>query len=234
MQHRATKTEDTIRVLIADASKIHAQLLAGALRSDPRLQPVSAVSDCEEVLSEAIKYNPQILVINCGIDEQASRTFELMRELRSSSPATRIIILLESTRQDLIVQAFRAGARGLFSLRESVDLLPKCIRSVHEGQIWADSIQMSVAIEALQTGSTFRGLSPSDFKSLSERETQVVQAVAEGLTNHEIGERLGISQHTVKNHLFRIFDKLGVSNRMELLFMALSRPKSDETEPEYR
>jgi DNA-binding NarL/FixJ family response regulator len=228
MEQRATKAASTIRVLIADTSQIHAQLLACALRSDPSLEPVAAVSDFDEVISEAVKRNADILVINCAVDEQAPRTFEVLHEIRKSQLPIRAIVLLESAKADLIVQSFRAGAKGLFSLHEPVDVLPECIRRVHEGQIWADRTQTTIAIEALESGLIFGRGKTKGIKSLSQREVQVVQAVAEGLTNCEIGERLGISQHTVKNHLFRVFDKLGVSNRIELLFMTLGRSRFED------
>jgi len=122
-----------------------------------------------------------------------------------------------------VLKAFRAGARGVFGKNEPIEQLSKCVRCVHQGQIWADSQALRVAVEALASSPTVRAVNASGMKLLSERELQVVRCIAEGLTNREIAERLKLSQHTIKNYLFRIFDKVGVSSRVELLFMTLSQ-----------
>lgn len=94
---------------------------------------------------------------------------------------------------------------------------------MHQGQIWANSQQLSFAVEALAASPTFRAVDAHELNLLSKRELEVVRCLAEGLTNREIAERLSLSQHTIKNYLFRVFDKLGVSSRLELLFMTLSQ-----------
>jgi DNA-binding CsgD family transcriptional regulator len=99
----------------------------------------------------------------------------------------------------------------------------KCIRSVHQGQIWADSADVALVIEALASAPRMRLPSADGLNLLSKRECEVVQCLVQGLTNREIAERMGLSPHTVKNYLFRVFDKLGVSNRTELLFMTLTQ-----------
>ena len=115
------------------------------------------------------------------------------------------------------MEAFRAGARGLFSRHESLETLGKCVRTVFEGEVWATSQQIAFAIEALASSPTMRTVGPNGLSLLSKRELDVVHCLAEGLTNREIAERLSLSQHTIKNYLFRVFDKLGVSSRLELL-----------------
>jgi DNA-binding CsgD family transcriptional regulator len=95
---------------------------------------------------------------------------------------------------------------------------------VHDGQVWASSSEVKFALEALSSAPTIRAINAAGSNLLSRREMQVVHYLAEGLTNREIGERLGLSRHTIKNYLLKIFDKLGVSNRVELLFLTLSKP----------
>jgi DNA-binding CsgD family transcriptional regulator len=138
-------------------------------------------------------------------------------------------MLLDSSKKEAILQAFQAGARGIFTRHDSVESLSKCIRCVYEGQIWANSQQMSFAVEELACSPVVRAIDANGLSLLSKREMDVVRSLAEGLTNREIAERLGLSQHTIKNYLFRVYDKLGVSSRLELLFMTLSHAGAPST-----
>lgn len=214
--------QDGIRVLVADNTRIHTQLLADALKRDHGLDVVSADSDSHSLIAAAVAHKAEVLVISSNLDEEPLRAFEVLRELRASHPHIRAVMLMDSSKRELVLHAFRAGARGIFSRHESVDSLCKCVRSVHQGQIWASGVQMSFAVEALASSPTVRAVDANGLDLLSKREMEVVRSLAEGLTNREIAERLGLSQHTIKNYLFRVFDKLGVSSRVELLFMTLS------------
>jgi two-component system nitrate/nitrite response regulator NarL len=215
--------EDRVRVLVADNTRIHTQLLADALARDRGLDVSSADSDSSGVIAAAAAHKTEVLLISSNLDEESQRVFEVLRELRASYPHIRAVMLLDSSKRDFILHAFRAGARGIFSRHDSVDSLCKCVRSVHEGQIWATSVQMSYAVEALASSPNVKAVDANGLDLLSKREMEVVRSLAEGLTNREIAERLGLSQHTIKNYLFRVFDKLGVSSRVELLFMTLSQ-----------
>jgi len=130
-------------------------------------------------------------------------------------------MLLNSSAQEVVLEAFRAGARGIFSKEESVSALSKCVRRVHEGQIWANSKQISALVQAWSSVHHVRAGDARGVNLLSKREREIVSGAAQGLTNREIATQLGLSPHTVKNCLFRIFDKLGVSNRVELLLMTI-------------
>src|SRR6202142_1600502 len=216
--------EDRIRVLVADNTRIHTQLLADALKRDHGLEVVSADSDSQGLIAAVVAHKAEVLVISSNLDEEPHRAFELLRELRASHPQIRAVMLLDSSKRVFILHSFRAGARGIFSRHESVESLCKCVRSVHEGQIWASGLQMSFAVEALASSPTVRAVDSNGLDLLSKREMEVVRSLAEGLTNREIAERLGFSQHTIKNYLFRVFDKLGVSSRMEPLCLTLNQP----------
>jgi DNA-binding NarL/FixJ family response regulator len=215
-------TTRSIRVLVLDSSPINTQLLAEALGRDSGLN-VLTTDSAKLVVKTALERGTEVLVISAQLEEQTLRGLEILREMRSARPDVRTVVLLNSSKPQVVLDAFRAGARGVFSRSESIDQLCKCIRCVQAGQIWATSQEMALAVEALASAPSVNPVDANGLSLLSKREKEIVQSLAEGLTNREIAVRLGLSQHTVKNYLFRIFDKLGVSSRVELLFMTLSQ-----------
>jgi len=217
-----------IRVLVADSTRIHTRLLADALTRHSDLKVIPFESDSSELVAAATSPDVDVLVISSSLDEQQFRGLDLLREVRKSRPDIRAVVLQSSSKDEATVQAFRAGARGVFGRNEPLDLLSKCVRCVSEGEIWASSRQLGIAIAALADSPTVRAVSANGVNLLSKREVQVVRCLAEGLTNREIGQRLKLSQHTIKNYLFRVFNKLGVSSRIELLFMTLSQPSLED------
>src|ERR1700722_1659873 len=223
MQSNQGSGRETIRVLVADDTRIHTQLLADALRRDQQLEVISPPTRSRDLVETVRLHRVKVVVLSSNLDEEPLRGFELLRELRASDPGILAIMLLDSSKREAVLQAFRAGARGIFSRHDSLETLSKSIRSVCDGQIWANSEQLSFAVEALATSPVVRAVDSSGLSLLSKREMDVVRSLAEGLTNREIAARLGLSQHTIKNYLFRVYDKLGVSSRLELLFMTLTQ-----------
>lgn len=222
------QTAGKIRVLVQDSSVIHTQLLADALRRHHGLEVLSSESP-KTVIMTAVERMIDVLVMNANLDEQPHRGFDALRELRALRPEIRAVLLLDSSKPKVVLDAFRAGARGVFCRFESIEKLCKCIRCVHDGQVWANSGEMLEVLEALASAPNVRAVNAEGFRSLTTREKEIIQSLAEGLTNREIAERLRLSQHTVKNYLFQIFDKVGVSSRVELLFMTLSQQSNSQS-----
>jgi DNA-binding NarL/FixJ family response regulator len=199
------------------------QLLADGLERQG-LRIVESTANSREFLAAVTREDVDVAVIGSTVDEQPGRGFDLLKAFRGLRPSIPVVMLLESSKREVVVEAFRAGARGIFCKQESLDGLRKCMECVHRDQIWANREQLSFALEALASTPSVHGIDTKALSVLSKREHEVVQCVAEGLTNREIGQRLKLSPHTVKNYLFRIFDKVGVSGRVELLFLSLSHP----------
>lgn len=212
----------TIHVLVADNSPFHNQLLVGALSQEPDLRVSSSDMNATSIGAAALAKRIDVVIVGAFLDEDAERGFRMLRELRGPGNNPRFVILLDSSKPEFVVEAFRAGARGIFDHRESPQVLCQCIRQVNDGQIWINNEQIALVLDSLASTPNVKAAEARGMSLLSKREVDVVRCVTEGLTNREIAVRLRLSHHTVKNHLFRIFDKLGVSNRIELLFLTLS------------
>lgn len=213
---------EVIRVLAADSNRMNSQLLASALERDKRFRVLDAGPDARTIIATVLREKPSVIVIGAEIDGNSRKGFEVVRELRGLRPETRVVMLLDSSERSQVIEAFRAGARGVFSRNESLKLLAKCIYCVHQGQIWANSKELRYLLDALGEALPLRVIDAKGAELLSRREQEVVRCVAEGMSNREIAQRLGLTEHTVKNYLFRIFDKLGVSKRVEVVLYAYS------------
>jgi DNA-binding NarL/FixJ family response regulator len=196
------------------------QLLVEALARDAQFHMIESPSNAAAILALVKKEKPPVAVVSGKLGESSPDEFDLVREIRLQSPGTRVIVLLDSSERSTVTAAFRSGAQGVFCRTEPFRLLAKCIQCVDQGQVWASSTELHFVLEALSQPPLAGCLSVNG-GLLSARETDVVRCVAEGLTNREVAQRLKLTEHTVKNYLFRIFDKLGVSSRVEVVLYAL-------------
>jgi two-component system nitrate/nitrite response regulator NarL len=222
---------EVIRVLAADSTRMNSQLLTSALERDKRFEVLEPVSDTKAIIAAVMEEKPAVVMISAHLDDDPRKGFEVARELRALRPEARVVMLLDHSDRSLVVEAFRVGARGVFCRSESMKALAKCIQRVSEGQVWANSKELRFLLEALGEALPMRIVDTRGAGLLSRREQEVVRCVAEGLSNREIAQRLGLTEHTVKNYLFRIFDKLGVSKRVEVVLYAYSMGNTPEAMP---
>jgi DNA-binding NarL/FixJ family response regulator len=217
-----------ISLVVAQRTALGGQLLCDALSKRHRhFLVVGCVHTPKELLKQVAKHHPNVAVMSSNLDGDPEGGLKVVRELRVSAPTTRPILLLDSSNFEQVIDAFSAGAKGVACQTDPFEVLCKCIRCVHAGQIWANSRELQWLIKALGDREPARVLSAIGIALLTLREEQVVSMVVEGLTNDEIAAQLGVSAHTVKNHLFRIYEKLGISSRMELnLYVTSSRKRS--------
>jgi DNA-binding NarL/FixJ family response regulator len=163
-----------------------------------------------------------VVLIGLGVVEDPLTSTRFIRQVQSLDPSVSIIALVETRQRRLVVEALRSGARGVFCRSDSFEALCKCIRCVHAGQVWAGSTELQYVIDALvEHGAKTPRTNGS--RPLSKREEQITRLVAEGYSNRQISERLDLSEHTIKNYLFRVFEKLGVSTRVGLTLYALKQ-----------
>jgi DNA-binding NarL/FixJ family response regulator len=229
---RANEQEQPITVLVAESNLMSCELLVTALeRSRYPISVAASATDTEEVLKQYSSSNPDVCIIGSDLKDGAHSGFGVTRELRSLSPRARVILLLKSEERQSVVEAFRAGAMGVFSREEPFEVLCKSVRKVHEGQVWASNRQLHFLVETLSDS----GAAPTEDKGtqlLTKREKELVELVAEGRTNRDISNELKLSEHTVRNYLFRIFNKLGTSNRLELALYALNQKSQERDQPD--
>ncbi len=209
------------KLLIFENSEMECQLLAQELqKSIYGVRVVGYRSSSPDVDPEVVG-NADVALISSGLKDGPLAGFKVLRALRGSNPGLRCIMLLDRDDPKLVLEAFRSGAAGVFERNDSCERLCKCIQRVREGQVWANNRQVNLLIQALgaeQPGSR-RGARSRN--ALTRREKHIISLLLEGGTNRDIALKANLSEHTVKNYLFRLFKKLGVSSRSELIAYSL-------------
>lgn len=209
-------TDLAFRVLIVDRDSMSSDLLATTLTRDGNC-PATAVGSAD-LLRRMADGKAQLVVIGADQNQDTKTGFDLSRTVRRMYPAIPIVIILNQSTQDSVLNAFRAGAFGVFSRQQPVADFIECVDHVRKGCIWAAKHETTLLLGALNSLPSPNLSMNSEASLLTMRELQIVKCAARGKTNKVIARELGLSEHTVKNYLFRAFDKLGVSNRVELLF----------------
>ncbi len=216
-------TSQNIAVLVADADVLTCRLLAGRLRKHKLFDVTECQATGADLLLMARRVRPSVAVLGPAFHGALNGNMAGIRELRGALPFVRIVLLLGRTDRQVVVEAFRNGVRGLFVRSEyEFGALCKCVHRVHQGHIWANTQQLDFVLEEFESGPCHRTNGLKGAHLISRRESDIVRLVAEGLSNREIADQLKLSEHTVKNYIFRVFDKLGVSNRIELVHYALA------------
>jgi DNA-binding NarL/FixJ family response regulator len=210
-----------IGVLVADSNHLQCQLLVRALRRRQEFHVSSCAMEIEAILSTVSSSSVQVALLNAGANAQHGQPMSIVRGLHLAHPEIAEVLLLDGTDRDSVVSAFRSGAKGLFCFSD-FQLLCKCIESVHQGQIWVNNEQLRYLIDVIAHVPSLRVVNANGSKLLTPREEQVVALVADGLSNREVAHELRLSENTVKKYIFRIFDKLGISSRVELVLYAIS------------
>jgi len=230
MKHTSRGAHDCIRVLLADSNQTQSQLLSAALRRQLSIKVTCCrgeLSDC----AEALRSVPTDIVLLSHTPSDQSRLLETIRSVQSNHPHIGLVLLLDSYDRNLVVNVTRAGARGLFwRACQPFRALCRCISVVHHGQYWMNTEQLGYVVDALSSSPSLRVINAKKEGLLTSREEQVVKLVAEGIGNRGIGQSLGIKENSVKKALQRIYDKLGVSNRIELTMYVLTHRGAEISE----
>jgi two-component system, NarL family, nitrate/nitrite response regulator NarL len=220
-----TKTKPVVRILVADDHAIFRDGLRKLLEGADDVQIIGEASNGNECVKMLARLKPDILLLDLRMPEKDG--LGVLEEINFDTAQTRVIVLTAAEDDRDVVRAMRLGARGVVLKQSASDLLLKSIRKVHDGEIWLDNRMTAEVIDAFKKSA--EAGQRREKPLLSDREKEIVQLVAQGFRNREIGEKLFISEQTVKNHLHNIFDKLGVSDRLELALYAIHHRLIDQT-----
>src|SRR5213075_1225821 len=218
-----TATKPKIRIVVADDHPIFRDGLCRLLALEEDFEVVAQAQDGRQVLDVLQQHEPDILLLDLkmpGLDGLAT-----LQRLQAARNKTRVIVLTASDDKNEFVQAMKLGTSGIVLKQTATELLIKSIRKVHAGEIWLDS-HTTAAVMRQFASNEYESPVPANGHTrerppLSHREREIVALVAQGFKNKEMAEKMFISEQTVKNHLHNIFDKLGVSDRLELALYAI-------------
>ena len=223
MPQSLRRPKDRISVLVVTADNMTSELLRNAFARSRNGFAVDTMSgSSQKIIGGLATHKADVALISEELQDGPQAGVKVLQKLQISHhiPA---IMLLQCSRPECVVNAFRGGARGIFYRTHSLKALSKCIRTVHKGQIWASNEDIEHLINALTRTNPIHLDNHDGMPLLTRREEEVVHLVADGLKNREIAEKLQVKEHSIRNYIYRIFDKLGVSSRVELILYAFSQ-----------
>jgi len=191
-----------------------------------RFHVSAAASNVAEILRAVQEDRPEIVIVSDHLEDGPLAGIRLVPEIRRINPASRILVVMSVSDRALIIEAFRSGADGVFCRNSPFDLLWKSLDAIVQGEVWANSAELRYVLDEFRKAPKPLTIDPVVEQRLTRREADVAREAVEGLSNRQIARKLGLAEHTVKNYLFKIFDKLGVSNRVELVLSCLRKEQA--------
>jgi two-component system, NarL family, nitrate/nitrite response regulator NarL len=215
-----------IRVLIADAQPIVLEGLKAIFGHHSSIQIVGEACDGMEAIDKAVHLDPDIVLMDLKLPRVDGLT--VLRSIQTRAPRSKVILFAQADNKDEFVEAMKLGCSGILLKEAPVSLVEKSLTKVHAGEIWLDSTTTAAVIRQFvatpggeySPGHT-NGKPGRERAQLSQREREIIVLIAQGYKNKEIAEKMFITEQTVKNHLHNVFDKLGVSDRLELALYAI-------------
>jgi two-component system, NarL family, nitrate/nitrite response regulator NarL len=208
-----------IRIVIADDHPIFRDGLRRLLEADPRFEVLGEAGDGHEAVEQAAKLRPDLLLLDLAMPR--ANGLQALQELIELGIPVRPVLLTAAIESSESIKALRLGAGGVILKESATQLLYKCLLAVMSGEYWVGHERVQDIVQHLRAADRQAEPAARPATMLTRRELQIVAAIVDGASNKDIGQQFGLSEQTVKNHLSHIFDKLGVSNRLELALYAV-------------
>lgn len=218
---------DPINILIVDDHPAFRFGLRKLFEAEPGMRIAGEASEGPEAIRKTLEIRPHILLLDLALRGQTG--LEVLRDLSAAGSHAKVIILTAAIQKSEIAQALRLGARGIVLKESATELIIESVRVVMSGRYWVGRENVSDVVQLLSRLLPGAGESgPRKNFGITPREMEVVTAIVAGYSNREIAHKLTLSEQTIKHHITNIFDKLGVSNRMELTLFAVSHHLIDQ------
>jgi two-component system, NarL family, nitrate/nitrite response regulator NarL len=208
---------EPIRILIVDDHPLVRDGLRALLTPHPEFRVIGEAADGDEALRLAIELQPDVMLLDFSMPRKSG--LEVMRELNGGLPRVRTILMTAGVEKLDMVRMLQQGVKGLVLKGSPTELLFKCIRKVHRGELWIGRETMTDLVDLLSMAEDHASRGQRDF-GLTPREREIIRLIVEGETNKAIAQRLSIGEDTVKHHLTSSFNKTGTSSRLELALFA--------------
>jgi DNA-binding NarL/FixJ family response regulator len=220
MSYESTITSKSIRVVLIDEQLLFRIGIRSLIDHGNGITVVGDAGSRADALAVVQSEQPDIILLDLVLKGESGLDF--IPDLIAAAEEAKVLILTGMRDPELHRRAVRLGAKGLVSKDASVDVLAKAIKKVYAGEVWLDRSMTAAVLDELSREDDSGHLGPEQTKiaTLTDREREVICAVGEGLKNKQIGERLFISDVTVRHHLTSIYSKLAVSDRLELVIYA--------------
>jgi DNA-binding NarL/FixJ family response regulator len=216
-------TPDVIKLMMANLPIMLSDLLQSAFGAVPDIQVADPAHELKHLVDRPKTQPIDVILLGSSRVDKTCSAITFLDSLPDHLKSAKVLVLSQDVGYSEVISLFRAGVRGIFS-SESLrfDLLCKSVRCVHQGEIWANNELLAHLVTSLSHPKSTDVTDIHGRPLLTRREQEVLHLLADGLSNYELAAGLRLSEHTIKNHLFRIYDKLGVSNRMEAVLYALT------------
>jgi len=209
-----------VRILIADDHTIFRDGLRRLLESEPEFQVIGEAADGAEALALSQRMNPDVLLLDLAMPRMPG--LDTLRELSNQRSSVKVVLLTAAIEKRQIIEALQMGARGVVMKDAATQLLLTGVRTVMKGQYWVGRESVADMVSYLKEQAAQQPPSPAKNYGLTRRELEILSTIVSGLSNKEIAHRFSLSEDTVKHHLTNIFDKVGVSSRLELALFAIN------------